>query len=279
MPFEALQGQRLLDVQFYEPWGGRVPDHFAQEGPPPLFGALVMLFEQDALLCSSPLRYLLHPQGTFYGLPTGEMVSLGFRATVCSREDVETRLPTTCGLPAGIDFWQTARKRALPILGTRLESATVVASNADENAAWALYFQFDSGYAYQLTFRHGLDGAIELAPPGQHFQLSEIIVDSPLDPFGWLHPAAHCPCIYNEQQLRSATLTDWPYPLRKQWQALPPLDQIVLYQTVMHQIMAARFRQSPRFKQRLLALRYPVVCKGLPVGLIEKLQAEFSATA
>ena len=109
MPFEALQGQRLLDVQYYEPWGGRVPDRFAPEGPPPLFGALVMLFEQDALLCSSPLRYLLHPQGTFYGLPTGDMVSLGFRATVCSREDVETRLPTTCGLPAGIDYWQIAQ--------------------------------------------------------------------------------------------------------------------------------------------------------------------------
>lgn len=43
--------------------------------------------------------------------------------------------------------------------GTWLESATVVASNAEENAAWALYFQFDSGHAYQLTFRHGLDGA------------------------------------------------------------------------------------------------------------------------
>lgn len=171
------------------------------------------------------------------------------------------------------------QKRALPILGARLESATVVASNADENAGWALHFQFDSGHAYQLTFRHGLDGAIELAPPGQYFQIAEIIVESPLDPFGWLHPAAHCPCIYNEQKLRSATLTDWPYPLRKQWQALSPLDQIVFYQTVMHQIMAARFRQSPRLKQRLLALRYPVVCKGLPVGLVEKLQAEFSATS
>ena len=33
MPFEALQGQRLLDVQYYEPWGGRVPDRFAPEGP------------------------------------------------------------------------------------------------------------------------------------------------------------------------------------------------------------------------------------------------------
>ena len=279
MPFEALQGQRLLDVQYYEPWSGHAPDRFAPEGPPPLFGALIILFERDALLCSSPLRYLLHPQGTFYGLPGGEMVSLGFRATVCSREDVETRLPATCGLPAGINFWQTARKRALPILGARLESATVVASNADENAAWALHFQFDSGHAYQLTFRHGLDGAIELAPPGQHFQLSEIIVESPLDPFGWLHPAARYPCIYNEQQLRSASLADWPYPLRKQWQALSPLDQIVFYQTVMHQIMAARFRQLPRLKQRLLALRYPVVCKGLPVGLVEGLQSEFSATS
>ena len=279
MPFEALQGQRLLDVQFYEPWGGRVPDRFAPEGPPPLFGALVMLFEQDALLCSSPLRYLLHPQGTFYGLPTGDMVSLGFRTTVCSREDVETRLPATCGLPASIDFWQTARKKALPILGTRLESAIVVASNADENAACTLHFLFGSGHTYQLTYRPGLDGAIEFAPPGRHFQLSEIIIKSPLDPFGWLHPAAHYPCIYNEQQLRSASPNDWPYPLRKQWQALSPREQIVFYQAVMHLIMAARFRQSPRLKQRLLALHYPVVCKGLPVGLIEKLQAEFSATA
>jgi hypothetical protein len=50
MPFEALQGQRLLDVQYYEPWGGYAPDRFAPEGPPPLFGALVMLFERDALL-------------------------------------------------------------------------------------------------------------------------------------------------------------------------------------------------------------------------------------
>ena len=65
MSFEALRGQRLLDVQFCEPWGGRVPDRFAPEGPPPLFGALVMLFEQDALLSSSTLRYLLNPQGTF----------------------------------------------------------------------------------------------------------------------------------------------------------------------------------------------------------------------
>ena len=30
MPFEALQGQRLLDVQYYEPWGGHAPDEGVQ---------------------------------------------------------------------------------------------------------------------------------------------------------------------------------------------------------------------------------------------------------
>ncbi|WP_301103387.1 hypothetical protein [Propionivibrio sp.] len=48
----------------------------------------------------------------------------------------------------------------LRILGARLESATVVASNADESLAWSLLFRFKSGHDYQLTFRRGLDGTI-----------------------------------------------------------------------------------------------------------------------
>jgi hypothetical protein len=49
----------------------------------------------------------------------------------------------------------------------------------------------------------------------------------------------------------------------------------VFYRQTMHRALMARFRQSPRLQQRLLALRYPVQVKDVPHGLIEEIAQAF----
>lgn len=93
MQLEALAGQRLLGVEVFKPWGEYYSRRYAPKGVPPLCGALVLLFERASLICTSPLRYLRHQQGSLFGLPSGQSVSLGYRATIAAFEEVRALLP------------------------------------------------------------------------------------------------------------------------------------------------------------------------------------------
>ncbi len=270
MDFNALAGQRLLGVDVFEPWGEYTSQRYAPKGVPPLSGALVFLFDRAALICTSPLRYLRHQQGTLYGLPSGASVSLGYRATVCDREDVATLLPITFGLPSGEEHWHTWRESALPAIGTTLAEAVVVGEGgADGEAAWGVELRFAQGRRYRLSYRPELDGSLELAEPGQHFNIEQILVEGPEQDFGWLHPAVPLDFILDDQVWRSAKAADWPLALRKALQSHHAPE--TFYRDTLHRALTARFRQTPLLLQRLLALHYPVQVKDVPDGLIEEL--------
>lgn len=181
---------------------------------------MVFLFDRAALICTSPLRYLRHQQGTLYGLPSGASVSLGYRATVCDHEDVTALLPITFGLPAGEEYWSTWMESALPAIGTTLAEAGVVGEGgADGEPAWGIGLRFAQGRRYRLSYRPELDGSLELAAPGQHFSLGQIVVEGPEQDFGWLHPAVPLDFILDDQVWRTAKVADWPLALRKALQS------------------------------------------------------------
>lgn len=273
MDFNALAGQCLLGVDVFEPWGEYTSQRYSPKGVPPLSGALVFLFDRAALICTSPLRYLRHQQGTLYGLPSGATVSLGYRATVCEREDVAALLPITFGLPSGEEYWHSWRESALPAIGTTLTEAVIVGERgADGEPAWGIELRIAQGRRYRLSYRPELDGSLELAAPGQHFSLDQIVVEGPEQDFGWLHPAVLLDFILDDQVWRTAKVADWPLALRKALQSHHAPEDF--YRQTTRRALLARFRQRPFHLQRLLALRNPVHCSDVPDGLIEEVAAE-----
>ena len=270
MDFNALAGQRLLRVEVLEPWR---ESGSQRHTPPSLSGALVMVFESAALICTSPLRYLHHQHGTQYGLPSGELVSLGYRVTTCDREDVKTLLPITFGRPPGAEYSHTWTQVASPAIGTaQTETTLVEVSRTGGKPIWGIELRFASGHRYWLSYRSELDGSIALDVPGQHVNIDQIIVDWPEHDFGWLHPAAPLNFILDEQLWRSAKVADWPWPLRRVLQSHQTPE--ALYRDTMRRALTARFKQTPLLRQRLLALRYPVQVKDVPDGLIEEIALE-----
>lgn len=270
MDFNAMTGQRLLRVDVFEPWRESGSHRHALKGALVLCGALVMVFENAALICTSPLRYLHHQHGTQYGLPSGELVSLGYRVTTCDREDVKSLLPITFGLPPGAEYTHTWMHSSLPAFGMVLtETSIVEVSRTDGEPIWGMELRFASGLRYWLSYRPELDGSIELDVPGQHVNIEQIIVDGPEHDFGWLHPAAPLDFILNDQVWRSAKVAHWPLTLRKALQSHQTPE--AFYRDTMRRALTARFRQTPLLRQRLLALCYPVQVKDVPDGLIEEI--------
>lgn len=270
MEFNALAGQRLLGVEVFEPWGECTSERFALKGLAPLSGALVLRFDGAALVCTSPLRYQRHQQGTLYGLPSGVSVSLGYRATIATSEEVAALLPGSFRQPFALKHWHAWRKLALPVVGSTLIDAVAVGiGSEDGDPAWGVELRFEGGHRYQLGYRPDLDGSIELDAPGRHFDIEQIIVDGPEQDFGWLHPAAPLDFVLDDQAWRSAHVSDWPWPLRKALQSHQVPE--AFYRETMHRALLARFRQRPLVRQRLLALRYPVQVKDVPNGLIEEI--------
>ncbi|MFM2275680.1 MAG: hypothetical protein RL211_1552 [Pseudomonadota bacterium] len=278
MDYTALAGQRLQRVEVFEPWRESGSQRHAPKGAPLLCGALVMVFENAALICTSPLRYLHSQQGTQYGLPVGESVSLGYRITTCDREDVKTVLPITFGLPPSAEYSHTWMNSPLPAIGMVLtETAIVEVSRADGEPAWGIELRFASGLCYWLSYRPELDGSIKLDVPGQHFDIGQIVVDGPEQDFGWLHPATPLCIILDDQVWRSAKVADWPLALRKALQSHQTPE--VFYRDTMRRALTARFRQTRLLRQRLLALRYSVQVKDVPDGLIEEIARELRREA
>ncbi len=156
-PFPALIGQRLAAIQVFEPWQAPVPLTEAP-GPALLFGGVAFVFERQALILTSPLRYRSKPLGSFYGLLDGRSVSLGYRVTLCDADELNAFLPIAASLP----HWLGWKAQSLPVVSDVLKSLKVIASRWAANR-WDIELCFEAGLQYCLRYRPELDGAIEVA--------------------------------------------------------------------------------------------------------------------
>ena len=81
MWLDELYIQRLQRIEMTEPWPAA--------GPGLLAGAITLVFERDAIMCSSPLRYSHCQQGTVTAMFDGQARDLGFRFTVLPSDDAK----------------------------------------------------------------------------------------------------------------------------------------------------------------------------------------------
>ena len=271
MRLEALIGKPLTAIEVCEPWAKALTTQPALRQN--LAGALVLIFGNGhaavSLICTSPLRHLHCPNGTVFGLASGDAVSLGYRITMCQTADASV-LRSAITSPQWAPWTRLAHSETGQTL-TRIDVTTD--QRAVNPQCWGLDLTFASGQCLRLCYRLDLDGCIELAAPGQHVGIDRITVEGPEQDFGWLHPATPLSFVLGEQVWRSAKVADWPHALRKALQSQQAPE--VFYRQTMHRALMARFRQSPRLQQRLLALRYPVQVKEVPHGLIEEIAQTF----
>jgi hypothetical protein len=272
MQLETLIGSPLTGIEACEPWAKALTTQPAVRQD--LAGVFVLTFGSGqtatSLLCTSPLRHLHCPKGTVFGLASGDAVSLGYRLTLCYATDASVlRIAAT---PIQWSPWTRLAHSATAQTLTRID---VTAEQwAADAPSWGIDLTFASGQRLRLSYRADLDGCIELATPGHHFQIDRIMVDGPEQNFGWLHPAAPLDFILDDQVWRSAKVADWPHALRKALQSHQ--SQEAFYRQTMRRALMARFRQQPLHLQRLLALRYPVQVKDVPDGLIEEIAHAFA---
>lgn len=269
-PYPALIGQRLAAVRVFEPWQACLAPT-ADVGPAALFGGVALVFERQALLLTSPLRYLGGGQGSQYGVADGRMVALGFRMTLCDANELDAFLPVTY-CRQGRGHWPRGLSLSLPMAGDVLASLHVGESGCAA-FPWGIALGFCSGKRYLLCFRPELDGSIELVTPGIVLhRVDAITVLGPNQDFGWLRPAAPLDFVLDDRRWKSAKVSDWPFVLRKRLQSCA--DPAAFYHHILRRAFLARFGQRPTYRQRLLALRYPVYCKGVPDGLVEEIAAQ-----
>lgn len=259
MPFEQLLFQSLRKIELIAPWPG---DLTGVAGSSLLAGAIVLRFDQTAVVCTSPLRYMQSQSGTFIAVPGGDwMASLGYRFTLTTQEEADLIFPS-----------DLSRKVIAP--GSWMPSTAPVlllaAMELQPQATWSVKMRFLGG-SYILAWRPDLDGCIEFAPLGHRYVIDRIAINNPAEAFGWLHPAYQHPFALDENCWRSAQVSDWPWPLRKALQSHHEPEKF--YREMLSRALAARFRQTPSLRQRLLALRYPVQVKDVPEGLIQELAA------
>ena len=267
MRLETLIGTPLTAIEVCEPWVKALTTQPALRQN--LAGALVLIFGNGhaavSLICTSPLRHLHCPNGTVFGLASGDAVSLGYRITMCQTADASV-LRSAITSPQWAPWTRLAHSATGQTL-TRIDVTTD--QRAVNPQCWGLDLTFASGQCLRLSYRLDLDGCIELAAPGQHIGIDRITVEGPEQDFGWLHPATPLSFVLGEQVWRSAKVADWPHALRKALQSQQTPD--AYYRQILHQALTARFRQTPQLKQRLLALRYHVLVKDVPDSLIEEI--------
>ena len=153
----ALIGQRLAAVRVFEPQQAPLPPRDTL-GPPLLFGGVALVFEQQALILTSPLRYRLKPLGSYYGLSDGRSVSLGYRVTLCDTDELDALLPIAACLP----HWLGWEAYSLPAIGDTLKSLQVVASRWVANC-WDVELSFEAELRYCLRYHPAPAGVIEVA--------------------------------------------------------------------------------------------------------------------
>jgi len=264
MLFDQLLFQQLQKIELIDPWPGDIP---GVAGASLLAGAMILRFDQTAVVCTSPLRYMHSQAGTTIAVPgTDDMASLCYRLTLIAQEDADLMFPSFLHrrVIAPKEWMVSADPNAAPVGHVLL----LAEAEQQSQAAWSLRMQFLGG-SYCLTWRPDLDGCIEFAPAGHQHTIDRIVVTSQDGAFGWLHPAYPHPFVLDESCWRSAQVSDWPWPLRKALQSHQAPE--AFYRDTMHRALMARFRQTPLLRQRLLALRYPVQVKDVPDGLIEEI--------
>ncbi|WP_138514545.1 hypothetical protein [Rhodoferax bucti] len=270
MLFEQLLIHPLQKIELIDPWPGDTP---GVAGVSLLAGAMILHFDQTAMVCTSPLRYMRSQSGTTIAVPgTESMASLGYRLTLTPRDDADLMFPSCLHRRViAPKEWMVSADPNAASVGHVLLLAEV---EQKSQAAWSLRMQFLGG-SYCLTWRPDLDGCIEFAPAGRQHTIDRIVVTSQDGAFGWLHPAYPHPFVLDESCWRSAQVSDWPWPLRKVLQSQHARETV--YRDTMCRALAARFRQAPLLRQRLLALRYPTQIEGVPDGLILDVAAELHA--
>lgn len=262
-PFADPLFQALRQVELIDPWR-LAARQVGMVGSSLLAGALVLRFEEQALICSSPLRYSRGNKGTSIAALDGEGVaSLGYRASICHSEDADLMFPA----PACRLTWSAEELRSRGLLGPA-PPQMLLQRLAPYETGWAIGLRFLGAHWLHLTYRLDLDGAIEFAPVGSHHGAASITVESPGDEFGWLHPASAYPFALDDRCWPSAYPRDWPLPLRKALQSQPASGG---YRDVMQRALLARFRQHGGLRRRLLAIRHNVAVRGVPAGLVEEL--------
>ena len=266
MLFEQLLLQQLQKIVLIEPWPDGVP---GVAGASLLAGAMILHFDQTAVVCTSPLRYMRSQSGTAIAVPgSDDLATLGYRLTLTPRDDADQMFPPgLCRKVIAPKEWMMS---ADPIATPAAHVLLLAELEQQSQAVGSLKMQFLGG-SYCLSWRQDLDGCIEFAPAGHHHTIDRIVVTGQDGAFGWLHPAYPRPLVLDESCWRSAHVSDWPWPLRKALQSHPAPE--AFYSDTMHRVLMARFRQTPLLRQRLLALRYPVQVKEIPRGLIEEVSA------
>ncbi len=264
-PFQDLLFRELTKIELIEPWrcaclaAGVV-------GRSLLAGAMALHFEDLALICTSPLRYLRSGLGTQLAATYAEsMLSLGYRIHVVDSGEADMFLPSgSCRLTlASKDMQAHGLSGVEPPLvllhgiheGLDLSSINLRLLGSD----W-----------FRLAYRHDLDGAIEFAPCESRHQLTTVNVTCPNDEFGWLHPASAHPFVLENRHWKTAHPRDWPWPLARAWRSQPASIE---YRQVMRSALLARFSQHDNLHRRLKAMQCPATVAGVPEGLIEEVAA------
>ena len=269
MFFEQLLLQPLRKIELLDPWQDNGP---RAAGTNLLAGAIVLRFDQTAVVCTSPLVYMQSQSGTFIAVPGVDcMASLGYRLTLTTHEDADLMSPSALSWKViAPKSWMLSTES---ITGAAAPILLLAAMEQQPQATWSVKMRFLGG-SYVLAWRPDLDGCIEFAPEGHQHSIDSIAVNSPADAFGWLHPAYQQPFVLDENCWRSAQVSDWPWPLRKALQSHH--DPQKFYRDTLRRAWTARFKQAPLLRQRLLALRYPVQVKDVPNGLIQEVAAALS---
>lgn len=267
MLFEQLLLQPLRKIELIDPWPG---DITGAAGSSLLAGAIALHFDQIAVVCTSPLRFMQSQSGTFIAAPGVDcMASLGYRLTLTAQEYADLMFPSALSRKViAPESWILS---ADPITGATAPVLLLAAMEQQPQATWSVKMRFLGG-SYTLAWRPELDGSVEFAPSGHRHAIDRIAVNSPAEAFGWLHPAYQHPFVLDENCWRSAQVSDWPWPLRKVLQSHHEPEKF--YLETLCRALAARFRQVPSLRQRLLALRYPVQVEGVPDGLIQEVAAD-----
>ena len=261
MLLEQLLIQPIRRIDLIQPWRaagkkvGVVADSL-------LAGAMAIHFADFALVFRSPLRFACCQTGTVIGVrSSGAPLTLGYRFDVVPSEDVdglfaacEPRLSLTPEQWSGLSH-----------IG-RAESVFLLADLSCLGKDNFLRLRLlDRGWC-SVSYRPDLDGAIEFSPENARAEVPRVVVNSPADEFGWLHPASAYPFVLDGQYWRTAHPRDWPWPLARAWRSQPAGDA---YRDTMMRALLARFSQHDTLRRRLEALAGPIAVQGIPEGVIE----------
>ena len=267
-PFPDLLFRELTKIELIEPWrssgcaAGVV-------GRSLLAGAMALHFEDLALICTSPLRYLRSGLGTqLAAADAASMLSLGYRTHVVDSAETDLLLPSGCCRLT------LASKDILAhdLLGVEPPLVLLHGIHEGLNLSSINLRLLGRGWL-RLAYRHDLDGAIEFAPFESRHQLKAINVTCLGDEFGWLHPASAYPFVLDGHYWRTAHPRDWPWPLAKGLQSQPAGDA---YRDTMRRALLARFSQHDALRRRLEAVDRPIAVQGIPEGLLGEVLCELS---